>query len=196
MIVGLTGGIASGKSTVSGMIQSLDIPVVDADQIARQVVLPGEKAYEDIVAAFGEEILDENRTLDRKKLGAIIFNDEEKRKTLNGIVHPAVRKEMMAQKDEHLKHHKDVVLDIPLLFESKLTHLVDKTLLVFVSSDTQLQRLVERDQSTVEEARSRIGSQIPLDDKRQWADEIIDNNGTIEESREQLLHIFSKWAIL
>ncbi|WP_458026129.1 dephospho-CoA kinase [Pseudalkalibacillus sp. Hm43] len=178
------------------MIQSLDIPVVDADQIARQVVLPGEKAYEDIVAAFGEEILDENRTLDRKKLGAIIFNDEEKRKTLNGIVHPAVRKEMMAQKDEHLKHHKDVVLDIPLLFESKLTHLVDKTLLVFVSSDTQLQRLVERDQSTVEEARSRIGSQIPLDDKRQWADEIIDNNGTIEESREQLLHIFSKWAIL
>ncbi|WP_349408112.1 dephospho-CoA kinase [Pseudalkalibacillus sp. SCS-8] len=196
MIVGLTGGIASGKSTISEMIKMFEIPVVDADQIARQVVMPGEKAYEEIVAAFGENIVTDDGTIDRKKLGAIIFNDDQKRKTLNGIVHPAVRKEMLNQKTELLKEHKDIILDIPLLFESKLTHMVEKTLLVYVHPKTQLERLMARDQSTKEEAQSRIQSQIPLDKKRDWADEIIDNNGTVEESRQQLIHIFTKWQIL
>lgn len=196
MIVGLTGGIASGKSTISAMIQSLDVPVVDADLIARQVVMPGEQAYEEIIEAFGGGVLAEDLSLDRKKLGAIIFNDEDKRKTLNSIVHPAVRKRMLDQKDELLKNYKDVVLDIPLLFESKLTHMVDQTLLVYVDADTQLDRLMKRDQSTLEDAQSRIGSQIPLQEKKQWADQVIDNNGTVEESRQQLLHIFKEWDIL
>ncbi|WP_268963976.1 dephospho-CoA kinase [Pseudalkalibacillus berkeleyi] len=196
MIIGLTGGIASGKSTISKMIVELKIPVVDADLIARQVVMPGEMAYNKIVEAFGEDVIADDHSLDRKKLGTIIFNDEDKRKTLNSIVHPAVRKEMLRQKDDYLKEHDSVVLDIPLLYESKLTHMVDQTLLVYVSADVQLKRLMERDQSSKDEALSRIQSQIPLSDKKQWADKVIDNNGTIEESKKQLIHSLSEWGIL
>lgn len=196
MIIGLTGGIASGKSTVSKMIEELKIPVVDADFIARQVVLPGEMAYNEIVETFGEQVVADDGSLDRKKLGTIIFNDEDKRKTLNRIVHPAVRKEMLRQKDDYLKEHDSVVLDIPLLYESKLTHLVDRTLLVYVSADVQLKRLIERDQSSKEEALSRIQSQIPLSEKKQWADKVINNNGTIEESKKQLIHSLSEWGVL
>ncbi len=196
MIVGLTGGIGSGKSTISVMIQELNIPVIDADKIAREVVLPGEAAYAQIVEFFGEDIVEEDRSINRKKLGAIIFNDEEKRLKLNSFVHPAVRKRMLARKDELLKVQESVVMDIPLLFESKLTHMVDRTLLVYVDKKTQLERLMKRDQSSSADALSRIRSQIPLDDKKKWADGIIDNNGTVEESRQQLIHIFTKWDIL
>ncbi|MCF6138190.1 dephospho-CoA kinase [Alkalihalobacillus berkeleyi] len=178
------------------MIVELKIPVVDADLIARQVVMPGEMAYNKIVEAFGEDVIADDHSLDRKKLGTIIFNDEDKRKTLNSIVHPAVRKEMLRQKDDYLKEHDSVVLDIPLLYESKLTHMVDQTLLVYVSADVQLKRLMERDQSSKDEALSRIQSQIPLSDKKQWADKVIDNNGTIEESKKQLIHSLSEWGIL
>ncbi|MGP4082671.1 dephospho-CoA kinase [Pseudalkalibacillus sp. R45] len=196
LIVGLTGGIASGKSTISEMIQEMNIPVIDADKIAREVVLPGEPAYKQIVEFFGTGILEEDSRLNRKKLGAIIFNDEEKRLKLNSIVHPAVRKRMLERRDELLEKHEAVVMDIPLLFESKLTHMVDRTLLVYVDKETQLKRLMGRDHSSSEEALSRIRSQIPLDEKKKWANEVIDNNGTIEESRQQLIHIFTKWDIL
>ncbi|WP_314728292.1 dephospho-CoA kinase [Bacillus sp. Marseille-Q3570] len=196
MIVGLTGGIASGKSTISEMIQEMNIPVIDADKIAREVVLPGEPAYKQIVEFFGTEILEKDGNLHRKKLGSIIFNDEEKRLKLNSIVHPAVRKRMIGHREELLEEHEDVVMDIPLLFESKLTHMVDRTLLVYVDKETQLRRLMDRDHSSAEESLSRIRSQIPLDDKKKWADDVIDNNGTFEESRQQLIHIFTKWDIL
>ncbi|WP_408007161.1 dephospho-CoA kinase [Pseudalkalibacillus sp. A8] len=196
LIVGLTGGIGSGKSTISAMIQELNIPVIDADKIAREVVLPGEAAYSQIVDFFGEDILEEDRNINRKKLGTLIFNDKENRLKLNSFVHPAVRERMLAYKDELLEVHKSVVMDIPLLYESKLTHMVDRTLLVYVDKKTQLERLMKRDQSSSEEALSRIRSQITLDDKKKWADEIIDNNGTVEESRQQLIHIFTKWDIL
>ncbi|WP_221566363.1 dephospho-CoA kinase [Alkalihalobacillus sp. TS-13] len=196
MIVGLTGGIASGKSTISEMIQEMNIPVIDADKIAREVVLPGEPAYKQIVEFFGTEILEKDGSLNRKKLGAVIFNDEEKRLKLNSIVHPAVRLRMLGRRDELLEKHKSVVMDIPLLFESKLTHMVDHTLLVYVDKETQLKRLMERDHSSSKEALSRIRSQIPLGDKKKWADEVIDNNGTLEESLQQLIHIFTKWDIL
>ncbi|MCF6408737.1 dephospho-CoA kinase [Pseudalkalibacillus salsuginis] len=196
MIVGLTGGIGSGKSTISVMIQELNIPVIDADKIAREVVSPGEAAYAQIVEFFGGDILEEDRSINRKKLGAIIFNDEEKRLKLNSFVHPAVRERMLARKDELLEVQESVVMDIPLLFESKLSHMVDRTLLVYVDKKTQLERLMKRDQSSSADALSRIRSQIPLDDKTKWADGIIDNNGTVEESRQQLIHIFTKWDIL
>ncbi|WP_257346535.1 dephospho-CoA kinase [Pseudalkalibacillus decolorationis] len=196
MIIGLTGGIASGKSTISSMIKKLNIPVVDADLIAREVVQPGEEAHKQIIEAFGQELLLPDQSIDRKKLGTIVFNDTEKRQILNGIVHPAVRKSMIDRRDMFLEDHQTVVLDIPLLFESKLTHFVDRTILVYVSAETQLKRLVERDNSTEEEAVSRIRSQLSLEDKREWADAIIDNNESVQQSNDQLVHILNSWDVL
>ncbi len=196
MIIGLTGGIASGKSTVSAMIQGWGIPVVDADVIAREVVEPEQDAYEKIVQAFGNEITNEDRTIHRKKLGAIIFNNEEKRKLLNSIVHPAVRTEMKRQRDDFLaKGYKNVVLDIPLLIESELTYLVDKSLLVYLDKQTQLERLMQRDQSSEDEAMSRIRSQMPLDDKQDLVDAVVDNSGSVANTKLQVMKVLQKWGV-
>lgn len=197
LIVGLTGGIASGKSTVSSMLMSLNIPVIDADKISRDVVEPGEDAYEEIRRVFSDDILQEDLTLNRKELGKIIFADEEKRKQLNAIVHPAVRKEMLLQRDTYLNAgEKCVVLDIPLLFEGNLTSLVDKTLVVSVDENIQLDRLMKRDNSTEAEAKRRILSQMPIQEKVKLADAVIDNNGSQDQSYEQLENILKKWAVI
>ncbi|UJL45034.1 dephospho-CoA kinase [Virgibacillus sp. NKC19-16] len=194
LIIGLTGSIASGKSTVSLMFDDFNIPVIDADKISREVVRPDEKAYEKIVHVFGEDILREDRTLDREKLGSIIFADEEKRKQLNSIVHPAVREKMLEQRDAYVKAGEAlVVLDIPLLFESKLTHFVDKTVVVYVDEEVQFRRLVNRDGYTEEEAYQRIHSQIPVKEKAEKADAIINNNGSKYESYQQLERLIKEW---
>ncbi|OLO27848.1 dephospho-CoA kinase [Alkalihalophilus pseudofirmus] len=196
MIIGLTGGISSGKSTVSNLISTIGIPIIDADVIAREVVEPGESAYEQIVAHFGSRVLQEDGTIARKRLGEIIFNDENERTVLNSIVHPAIRKRMLETKDRLLADgYSVVVYDIPLLFESDLRHMVDKILLVYVDEHVQLERLMERDQSTKEEALSRINSQMPLKDKCQLSDEVINNNGSLEETKQQLIDILTKWEV-
>lgn len=187
MIIGLTGGIASGKSTVSAMLKERGYPVIDADIIAREAVDPGQDAYEKIVQAFGEEILHEDKSIDRKKLGSVIFNDKAKRQILNEIVHPAVRKEMKRQAHEYKESgYQTVIMDIPLLIESNLLHMVDKVLLVYVPRTLQLERLMKRDGSQREEAESRIASQLPIDEKKSYADAIIYNEGTIEKTEQQL----------
>jgi dephospho-CoA kinase len=197
VVIGLTGSIASGKSTVANMFTKLHIPVIDADQISREVVEPGKPAYEKIVAAFGEGILQEDKTLDRKQLGKVVFSDETKRKQLNSIVHPQVRKEMLNKRDHYVsEHYPAVVLDIPLLFESELTHFVDQILVAYVSEETQLDRLMERDQSSREDAKQRIRAQIPVKKKAEMADAVIDNNGTVEESFHQLKDILHEWNIV
>lgn len=194
LVIGLTGGIASGKSTVAQMFKEFNIPVVDADVIAREVVEPDQDAYEEIIKAFGEDILQADRTLDRKKLGAIIFNDAEKRKNLNQIVHPAIRKEMVARRDGYLADGAScVVMDIPLLFENDLTHFVEKTIVVYVDEMTQKQRLMERDNYTEEEAIARMKSQMPLKEKAALADAIIDNNESVEHSFKQLKDLLHQW---
>jgi dephospho-CoA kinase len=195
--IGLTGGIASGKSTVSNMLRTLSFPIVDADVCAREVVNPGETAYNKIVDVFGEHILLADGTINRKRLGEIIFKDGTKRTTLNGIVHPEVRK-LMRKKVEEYEHAGEsaVVLDIPLLIESQLLDWVDKVLVVYVPQDIQLNRLMVRDQLTREAAMERIQSQLPLDEKRKYADVLIDNSGTIEETNLQLNDILRKWGLV
>ncbi|WP_054754267.1 dephospho-CoA kinase [Piscibacillus salipiscarius] len=196
VIIGLTGSIATGKSTVSKMFKEWEIPVVDADQIARNVVKPGEPAYEKIVEHFGEKVLYENGMLNRKKLGEIVFNDEEERKRLNSFIHPEIRKEMIRQRESHVANGEPaVVLDIPLLFESKLFDYVDKVLVVYVEPEVQLERLMERDESGKEEALSRIQSQISITEKKDRADAIIDNTDSVDHSREQLKDILREWGI-
>jgi dephospho-CoA kinase len=197
LTIGLTGGIASGKSTVTKMLRGLGIPVIDADQVARDVVKVGGEAYEQIIKTFGQDILQENGEIDRAKLGAIVFYNEQERKKLNAIVHPAVRRRMLAEKEAYVqKGAKTIVLDIPLLFESELTHLIDKIIVVYVDNDIQLERLMKRNGFSEEEALARIRSQMPLHEKVKKADAVINNNGTIEETKQQLLRILKEWNAL
>ncbi|MFD1171329.1 dephospho-CoA kinase [Oceanobacillus picturae] len=194
LIIGLTGSIASGKSTVSLMFHDLNVPVIDADKISREVVNPHEDAYNKIVDTFGNSILQDDKTIDRPKLGEIIFNDHVMREKLNNIVHPAVRERMLAKRDAFVKAGvPTVVLDIPLLFESNLTHLVDKTLVISVTESVQLTRLMTRNGYNEQEARQRIQSQIPITDKVKMADAVIDNNGTKQETYEQLKQLLQQW---
>lgn len=196
LVIGLTGGIASGKSTVSNMLKEMNITVVDADIEARLAVENGEPAYQKIIQEFGREILLENDEIDRQKLGSIIFHDVEKRQLLNSIVHPEVRNRMNNKIESAIKGGEQVViLDIPLLFESKLTHMVQKTILVYVDRDVQLKRLMERNSLSLEEAEARIKSQMPLSEKVALADVVIDNNGSLNETKKQLSEILNGWGV-
>lgn len=196
LTIGLTGGIASGKSTVSKMFAEMGITVIDADIEARLAVEKGEKAYNDIVDYFGEEVLHQDGTIDRARLGAIIFNNEEKRLALNSFVHPSVRSRMLAKKEKaEMEGEPAIVLDIPLLFESRLQYMADKVILVYVDESTQLERLMNRNGLGEEEARARIMSQMPLKEKVRLADFVIDNNGSIEETEKQLKQILAKWNV-
>jgi dephospho-CoA kinase len=196
LVIGLTGGIASGKSTVSNFLKEMDITVVDADLEARLAVMKGESAYFKIIAEFGEDILLANGEIDRQKLGSIIFHQVEKRQRLNDIVHPEVRQRMSDQVEKAKRKNEEViVLDIPLLFESKLTYMVDKTVLVFVDNETQLKRLIARNNLSVEDAEARIHSQMPLSDKIRLADAVINNNGSIADTKKQLIEILAQFGI-
>lgn len=197
MIIGLTGSIASGKSTVANMLKEYGFPIVDADLVARQVVERGSETLQKIADVFGPEVITPEGAMDRAKVGSIIFHDESKRKVLNDIIHPAIRAEMLRQRDEHVANGaKTVIMDIPLLFESKLQHYVEKILVVSVNEETQLKRLIERNQLNEEDAKARISSQLPLSIKEQGADAVINNNGSIEETRQQLEDILNKWNVL
>ncbi|MGN7394607.1 dephospho-CoA kinase [Peribacillus frigoritolerans] len=196
-IIGITGGIASGKSTVSLYLQELGFTIVDADLASRAVVEPGEEAYHQVVKAFGEDILLTDGNIDRVKLGSIIFNDQEMRLLLNGIVHPAVRNWMRLKTEAALSSGEETVfMDIPLLFESKLTFMVDKTLLIYVDEQVQLKRLMNRNGLSETEALARINSQMPLADKKALADAVIDNNGDINETKRQVKAILSEWYVI
>ncbi|MBK5442901.1 MULTISPECIES: dephospho-CoA kinase [unclassified Peribacillus] len=196
-IIGITGGIASGKSSVSLYIQELGFTIVDADVASRAVVEPGEEAYHQVVKAFGEDILLVDGNIDRVKLGSIIFHDQEKRLLLNSIVHPAVRNWMRLKTEKALAAGEETVfMDIPLLFESKLTFMVEKTLLVYVDERVQLERLMNRNGLSETDALARIQSQMPLADKKVLADAVIDNNGNLEETKKQVKTVLCNWNVL
>lgn len=196
-IIGITGGIASGKSSVSQYLQELGFVIVDADVASRAVVEPGEEAYQQVVKAFGEDLLLSDGRIDRAKLGSIIFHDQEKRLLLNSIVHPAVRTWMRKETETAFSNGAETVfMDIPLLFESKLTFMVEKTLLVYVDESVQLERLMDRNKLNKTEALARIHSQMPLKDKKALADAIIDNNGDREETKKQIEKILINWHLL
>lgn len=196
LIIGLTGSIATGKSTIAAMFGEFNIPVIDADKVAREVVNPNEAASIEIRKTFGDDVFHEDNTLNRERLGEIIFADEEKRKQLNNIVHPAIRKRMLEKKEALLADGAEcIVFDIPLLFESKLEHFVEKIIVVSIDEDVQLKRLMDRNTFTEDEAKQRISSQIPVADKAKKADAVIDNNGSIEESQKQLVEILEAWNV-
>ncbi|WP_150284965.1 dephospho-CoA kinase [Rummeliibacillus sp. TYF-LIM-RU47] len=197
MIIGLTGSIASGKSTVAKMLEEVGLPIVDADLVARIVVEPGTPTLEKISEVFGKEVLLENCELNREKLGEIIFHNPAKRVELNSIMHPAIRQEMLRQRDELTEAGEPhIVMDIPLLFESHLQHFVEKILVVSVTEENQLNRLMERNHLSKEEALARIATQLPLSEKEKGADAVIYNNRDLENTRTQLLAILKEWDII
>ncbi|MEK5147677.1 MULTISPECIES: dephospho-CoA kinase [Psychrobacillus] len=194
MIIGLTGSIASGKSTVANMLSEMGFPIIDADLVARIVVEKGTATLETIKEVFGTQVIHEDGTLNREELGALIFSDPSKRKQLNDIMHPAIREEMLVQRQQLVQQGNPVIImDIPLLFESRLQSFVDKILVVTVTEQKQLERLMARNGFTHEEARLRIQSQLPLSVKEEGADAVIYNNETIEETKQQLLKILAIW---
>lgn len=194
-IVGLTGGIATGKSTVAKIIKEYGYKVIDADKIARDVVKKDEPAYKKIVRNFGQEILNEDKSLNRKKLGGIIFRDELLRKKLNSIVHPYIFKTIKELIEEYSKIEKYIFVDIPLLIEemdksNEYEIYFDEIWLVYADEKTQLDRLIKRDSISKKEGIERIRAQMPIDLKREYATKIIDNRGSFEALKKQMEKVF------
>ena len=190
-VIGLTGGIATGKSTVSNIIKKNGYKVIDADKIAKEVVDKGNLAYEEIVRSFGEKILGEDKSIDRKKLGNIIFKYDKERKRLNDIIHPYVFKTIKELIVEYSQSEKYIFVDVPLLIEEmdnfkEYGIQFHEIWLVYADEKTQLHRLIERDVIDEKEGSQRIKAQMPIDLKREYATKIIDNRGNLKTLKKQM----------
>jgi dephospho-CoA kinase len=194
IIVGLTGSVGTGKSTVTNFFRELGAYIIDWDELAREVTRPNLRAWKEIVEYFGKDFLNEDLTINRQKLAEIVFSDKEKVAKLNQIVHPEVFKkdERITNEIKNLDPDALIIKDIPLLFELKLTRPVfmDKVVVVSASEQTQLRRLEEKGMSR-EDAQSRIKSQLPLEEKIRSAEFIINNDGPLEETKKQVEEIYS-----
>ena len=191
-IVGLTGGISSGKSTVSSYLKQLKIPVIDADEVARKVVEPNSQGAIEIRKAFGSDVFEEDGSLNRQKLGALIFSNAENRQKLDNLLQPLI-KIMILEKIEEYRQKGEtmIVLDLPLLFEKQYEELCEEIIVVYVPRELQLERLMRRNQYTKQEALSRIDSQLSIEEKRKRATVLLDNQGTIQ----QLYHQVEQWLV-
>lgn len=188
-VLGVTGGIASGKSTVVDFFKAEGFPVVDGDIIAREVVEPGTEGLMALEKVFGKTILQNDGSLDRKKLGTLIFQNEQKRHLLNKTLDPFIRDEIKKQTLEAKKGSHLVIVDIPLLFEGHYESMMDEVATVYVTPDIQLERLMARNNLSEEEALKRINSQLPLEEKKKRADFVFDNCNSQETARQEVL----KW---
>ncbi len=194
LIVGITGGIASGKSTVSDMLEELGAPLIDFDQLARQVVEPGTPGLASITDYFGRQVLGKDGRLDRKKLSDIVFKDFEKRKKLESFTHPAIYEAFLQQIDEITANQPDAIIQvsIPLLVELNLQYLFDELILVYVSPEKQVERLALRDKISPDDAANILKSQLPIDEKVSFAKFIINNESTMEETTKQVNEVWRK----
>ena len=191
--VGLTGGIATGKTTVASLLRDCDVPVLNADTIGHELLEPGQEAYDEIVAVFDEDILDADGKVNRAKLGGVIFADAEKRAKLNQILHPRILdvvQKWFAALDEP-DGPEFAVVEAALIFEARYNQKLDKIIVCWCLPEQQMERLTLRGLSA-EEAQQRIGAQMPLSDKRKLADEAIDCSGSIEETQRQVNQVAEK----
>jgi len=192
LLVGLTGSIATGKSTVSRMFAHLGARLIDADLLAREVVMPGQPAYVRIVEEFGRQVVQEDGSLDRKALGAVVFADAAKRRRLEEITHPAIgarQQRILSVLDEEA-FEGVVIWDAALLFEGGGTAKMDRVVVVYADPETERRRLMERDGLSDADARARIGSQMPVAEKAKLADHVIDNSDTREETERQVRAVY------
>lgn len=192
-LVGLTGGIASGKSTVAAVLRRLGASIVNADELSREVVQPGQDAWNEITKSFGSDILQEDMTLDRKKLRKIVFDNPEARKKLEAIIHPRVR--ALAEKrigELAASGSSVIVYEVPLLFEAQIHLWLRPVILVACDIETQKKRLLERDHLTELEAQQHLDAQMSLAEKRKLADYVIENDTTLEELEQQVRAVLQK----
>ncbi|MDK8182368.1 dephospho-CoA kinase [Paenibacillus sp. UMB4589-SE434] len=198
MNIGLTGGIASGKSTVSAMLVDKGARLVDADRIAREIVLPGSPVLAQIAERFGQDMLLQDGALDRKRLGAVVFGDEAERKALEGITHPAIRQRMLEQMRSYEQEQPDklVVVDVPLIYESRMESLFEAVMVVYVHHQVQLERLMKRDSLTEQQAKLRLAAQMDIEEKRSRADYVIYNDQGIEHTARQVHEFLSQKGLL
>jgi dephospho-CoA kinase len=191
-VIGLTGGIATGKSTVSAILKKAGAEIIDADRIAREVVKKGLPAYREIVENFGETVLLSNGEINRSVLGDLIFNDPRKKQLLNRIVHPHVRRETNRQLKDMENSSPDTiaVLDIPLLFEAEMHKDLSEVIVVYAPEHIQVKRLIKRDNISEADAVARVRSQMPIEEKKNRATIVIDNSGTMQDTRKRTLEIF------
>ena len=194
LLVGLTGGIASGKSLVARVLQDLGARLIDADRIVHELLEPGQQAWQEVRNHFGDGILLTDGCIDRRKLGEIVFNDDEKRTWLNGCLHPRVFDAFLAQARHLASRPQDtiVVLDAALLIETGYHRKMDRVIVVYAGPEQQLERLMARDNFTEAQALARIRSQMPLVEKRGYADYVIDNTGTRERTELQVRDVYAK----
>jgi dephospho-CoA kinase len=192
-LIGLTGGIASGKSTVAAILRRLGAAIVNADDLSREVVEPGQQCWKDIVNTFGADVLNPDQTIDRQKLRKIIFNDPQARQKLEAIIHPRVR----ALAEQRIREHgaagyEIVVYEVPLLFEVNIHHWLRPVILVASDVATQKKRLQDRDQLTEAEAAKHIAAQMSLEEKRRLADYVIENDGSLADLERQVRMILEE----
>ena len=192
-LIGLTGGIASGKSTVATILERLGAAIVNADVLSREVVEPGQDAWKDIVASFGTDVLQPDQTLDRQKLRTMIFNNPQARKKLEEIIHTRVR----ALAEQRIREHSQagyavLVYEVPLLFEGNLHEWLRPVILVACDAGTQRRRLEQRDQLDPAVAQKHIDAQMSLEEKRRLADYVIENNGSLEDLERQVREVLAK----
>lgn len=192
-VIGLTGGIASGKSTVARLLERLGARVIDADQLARESVQPGQPAYEEIVREFGSAILAPDGTINRKALGAIVFADPEARRRLESVTHPAIGR----LAEEYLARfraagEKVVFYMAPLLIEAGVTSRVGEIWVVYADQETQVRRVMARDSVSRDEALQRLAAQMPMDEKVRFGRVVIDNAGTLEELERQVSEVWER----
>lgn len=192
-LIGLTGGIASGKSTVAKILRQLGAAIVDADGLSREVVEPGSDGWKEIVAAFGTDVLQADQTLDRQKLRTLIFSHPDARRQLEAIIHPKVR----ALAEKRIREHGDagfavVVYEVPLLFEAKIHEWLRPVILVACDVEVQRCRLQARDGVTPEAAQKIIDAQMSLEEKRRLADYVIENNGSLADLENQVREVLAK----
>lgn len=192
-VIGLTGGIASGKTTVSTFLKSKGYEVIDADLISREIYNVDEDVYKKVITEFGTEILNNDRTINRKKLGKVVFNNKLKLKKLNEITHPIITNKILKKIEESkLRGEKICFVDAALLIEANLVKYVDEVWLVVADEEVQINRLMKRDNISYEDAKKRIESQMPVVEKKKYADFIINNSESVEYTIEQVTRLLNK----
>ena len=196
LIVGLTGGIVGGKSTVASMFRDLGAKIIDADRLGHSVILPYKSAWKKIVKLFGEDILRNDLTINREKLGKIVFADQGFLKKLNEITHPEIikliQKEINLARAKTQNQEKILITDAALIYETKIDRLMDKVIVVYIEEDEQIKRLIKRNNLSKDEALQRIKSQIPMKEKIKMADYVIDNSSSLDKTKKQVEKIWQE----
>ncbi len=194
MIVGLTGGIVGGKSTVASMFKDLGAKIVDVDKLGHSVILPQRPAWKKIIRLFGKDVLRNDLTIDRGKLGKIVFTNQTLLKKLNEITHPEItkliKKEINLAKNKTHNQEKILIIDAALIYEAKIDRLMDKIIVVYIDEDEQIKRLIKRNNLSKKEALQRIKSQMPMKEKVEMADYVIDNSSSLDKTKEQVEKIW------